>query len=451
MGMHHYSPEIDELAQKIFDFARHRTSLDPIPLGTARTEAELAEACGPTIIDEGLGGAEALRVFTEVLHDASLSVDYTRYLSFVPAAPTEASVLFDLVVGACSIYGGSWIEGAGAVHAENEALRWLADLAGMPAATGGVFVPGGTVGNLSAMVAARGHALERVGGRRPDRWAFVASSQAHSSVKAAADVMDADVIVVDVDDDLVLRGPAVAAALAEHADRVAGVVATSGTTNLGLIDDLRGIGRACQDHDVWFHVDGAYGGAALASPRTRPLFDGLELADSFIVDPHKWLFAPFDCCALLYREPQRAQAVHAQHAGYLAFLDEWGDWNPSDFAIHLTRRARGLPFWFSLATHGTAAYAEAVDVTLDLAASAADAIRSADHLELVHEPSLSVVAFRRHGWDADDYTRWSVAMMEAGTAFVVPSRYLGEPMLRFCFVNPRTTVADIDVIIDALA
>ena len=232
---------------------------------------------------------------------------------------------------------------------------------------------------------------------------------------------------------------------------MAGVVATSGTTNLGLIDDLRGIGDACRERDVWFHVDGAYGGAALAAPSARPLFDGLELADSFIVDPHKWLFAPFDCCALLYREPDAARDVHAQHAGYLAFLDEWGDWNPSDFAIHLTRRVRGLPFWFSLATHGTDAYADAVQITLDVAASAAAQIEAAPHLELVHEPSLSVVAFRRIGWEADDYTAWSVKTMQDGTAFVVPSRHLGEPIFRFCFVNPRTTPDDVATILAALA
>lgn len=449
--MHTYTPEIDDLARQIFDFARTRTARNDIPLGAARTEAELAAACGPTVTSNGLGGAEALRVFTEVLHDASLSVDYTRYLSFVPAAPTEASVLFDLVVGACSIYGGSWIEGAGAIHAENAALRWLADLAGFPADAGGVFVPGGTIGNLSAMVAARGQALERVGGVRPERWVFLASSQAHASVKAGADVMDADVIEVPIEQDLTMSGAAVGTMIDCYGDRVAGVVATAGTTNLGLIDDLRGIGEACHERNVWLHVDGAYGGAALATPSTRRLFDGVELADSFIVDPHKWLFAPFDCCALLYREPARARAVHAQHAEYLCFLDEWGDWNPSDFAIHLTRRARGLPFWFSLATHGTDAYAEAVQATLDLAHAASQRIEAVDHLELAHPPSLSVVVFRRRGWGADQYTDWTVRTMKEGTAFVVPSRYQGEPVFRFCFVNPRTTVADIDVVIDALA
>ena len=449
--MHHHTPEIDELADKIFRFAKERIELDPIPLGEARTEAELAEACGQTITPGGIGGDEALRLFIDVLHEASLSVDYTRYLSFVPAAPTETSVLFDLVVGACSIYGGSWIEGAGAVFAENQALDWLTQIAGMPATTGGVFVPGGTVGNLSAMVAARGHALHRNGGERPDRWVFLASSQSHSSVKANAAVMDADIVLVPVGDDLRMHGDAVSEVLDQHGPAVAGVVATSGTTNLGIIDDLRSIGEACRERDVWFHVDGAYGGAALAAPSARPLFDGLELADSFIVDPHKWLFAPFDCCALLYRDPSAAQAVHAQHAGYLAFLDEWGDWNPSDFAIHLTRRVRGLPFWFSLATHGTDAYAEAVQVTLDVAASAAAQIEAAPHLELVHPPSLSVVAFRRIGWEADDYTAWSVRTMQDGTAFVVPSRFQGEPIFRFCFVNPRTTPDDVATILAAMA
>jgi glutamate/tyrosine decarboxylase-like PLP-dependent enzyme len=361
--------------------------------------------------------------------------------------------LFDLVVGAFSIYGGSWMEGAGAVHAENEALGWLRDLYGLDASAGGVFVPGGTIGNLSALAGARGAAearLARLGRRRPDRWAFLTAATAHSSVQSAAQVMDADVIEVAVGPDRRLGGEAVAAALDEHGDRVAGVVATAGTTNLGVIDDLASVGAACREREVFFHVDAAYGGAALAVPSVRPRFEGIELADAVIIDPHKWVFAPFDCCALLWRDPDQARAVHAQQAGYLSFLDSYGDWNPSDFAIHLTRRARGLPFWFSLATHGTDAYAEAIGVTLDLAAAAASRIDAAGHLRLVWEPQLSVVVFERVGWSADDYQAWTEQALRDGTAFVVPSRHDGRPVLRFCFVNPRTTVEDIDVIIDAL-
>lgn len=446
--MHDYDEKTDALADEVFQYARARTRLDPIPLNHPRTEAELRDLCGLTVTPEGIGGSRALELFADVLEPASLSVDYTKYLAFVPAAPTEAAVLFDLVVGAASIYGGSWLEGAGAVHAENEALDWIRTIAGMPEGTGGVFVPGGTIGNLSALVAARHECEVRLGDARPTRFAILASKESHSSIKAAAMVMDCDVILVDTDDDRRMTGAHVEAALDEHGERICAVAATSGTTNLGIIDDLRSIGEVCRSRDVWMHVDGAYGGAGLATERTRPQFDGLELADSFIVDPHKWLFAPFDCCALLYRDPSKASAAHAQHAGYLAFLDAYGAWNPSDFAIHLTRRVRGLPFWFSLATHGTDAYAAAIDETLDLAAAAADMIRESAHLELAHEPSLSVVAFTRTDWDAAQYQAWTEQAMADGLAFVTPSRLDGEPIFRFCFVNPKTTQ---DEIADVLA
>ncbi len=448
--MHDFDEETDALAEKIFTYARDRTRLDPIPLNHPKTEDELREQCGPTITTDGIGGVAALEMFTDILEPASLSVDYTKYLSFVPAAPTESAVLFDLVVGAASIYGGSWLEGAGAIYAENEALDWLRQLAGMPEGAGGVFVPGGTVGNLSALVAARHAAVLRLGDDRPARFAMIASKETHSSVQAAALVMDCDVILCETDENRRMTGSEVASLLDEHGDSIFAVVTTSGTTNLGIIDDLRSIGEVCRERGVWMHVDGAYGGAGLASARTRSLFDGLELADSFIVDPHKWLFAPFDCCALLYRDPSKAVDAHAQHAGYLAFLDSHGDKNPSDYAIHLTRRVRGLPFWFSLATHGTAAYEAAIDVTLDLTDAAAEMIRQADHVELAHEPNLSVVAFHRVGWDAAQYQAWSEKAMASGLAFVTPSRLDGTPIYRFCFVNPRTTTDEIAEILDAL-
>lgn len=448
--MHEFDEETNALASKIFEYAQSRTRLDPIPLNFPKTEQELDELCGETITRDGIGGMTALELFTDVLEPASLSVDYTKYLSFVPAAPTESAVLFDLVVGAASIYAGSWLEGAGAIYAENAALNWLRRISGMPDGSGGVFVPGGTVGNLSALVAARHEAVLRLGEDRPARFAMIASKESHSSINAAALVMDCDVILCDTDEHRRMTGDAVAALLDEHGDRIFAVVTTSGTTNLGIIDELRSIGELCRDRNVWMHVDGAYGGAGLASERTHNLFDGLEFADSFIVDPHKWLFAPFDCCALLYREPARAVDAHAQHAGYLSFLDIYGDKNPSDYAVHLTRRARGLPFWFSLATHGTQAYEEAIDATLDLTDAAAEMIRAADHLELAHEPNLSVVAFRRIGWDAAEYQAWSEKMMNEGIAFVTPSRLDGEPIYRFAFVNPRTTTDEIAEIIEAL-
>ena len=188
-------------------------------------------------------------------------------------------------------------------------------------------------------------------------------------------------------------------------------------SSLGIIDDLEGIGKAANDRGIWYHVDGAYGLAALASPHTKPLFKGVELADSFIVDPHKWLFAPFDACALIYRNPETGRKAHTQHAGYLETLDK-GEWNPSDYAIHLTRRVRGLPFWFSLATHGTKKYAESMDKTMQVAREAAALIREHANLELLMEPELSIVAFTRKGWTQADYQQWSNKLLNDQIGFV---------------------------------
>ena len=167
---------------------------------------------------------------------------------------------------------------------------------------------------------------------------------------------------------------------------MAAVVATSGTTNAGIIDDLAGVASVAREHQLWFHVDGAYGGAGLFAPSVRARYDGIEHADSFIVDPHKWLFAPFDCAALLYRNPSIARSVHKQDASYLDVIhDRPGEWNPTDYAYHLTRRARGLPLWLSLSVYGTDAYSEAIETAISLAREAAAEIRTRSSLELVRD------------------------------------------------------------------
>ena len=286
----------EQVARQVLELVLARQRQDPWPLGGVATAAELAERVGATITPTGLGGQEALRWWVEELAPATVAADHTRYFAFIPHAPTEAAVLFDLLVGASGIYAGSWLEAAGAVYAENEALRWLADLAGFPAEAGGVFVPGGTLGNLSALHAARHAALMRRGGVRPARWQIAASIEAHSSIAQAARVLDVELIDVPVDASHRLTGTHLGAALEANAiDGIFAVVASAGATNLGVIDDLSSVAAVCQEHSIWLHVDGAYGLAALAAPSMRPAFAGIERADSFIVDPHKWLFAPYDC------------------------------------------------------------------------------------------------------------------------------------------------------------
>src|SRR4051794_23638292 len=284
--MHERDRETEVLTDAVVRYALHRLQMDPPPLDASRAEDELRAQAGTTITPAGIGGDAALRVFADVLAPACISTDHPRFLSFVPAAATEAAVLFDLVVGASALYGGSWLEGSGAVFAENEALRWLADLAGFPAGAGGVFVAGGSAGNLSALVAAR-HAWRTADRRHErERGAVLASAAAHSSVRAAARVMDADVIAVEADALGRLTAPGLRRALdglGADADRVFAVVATAGTTNAGLVDDLIAAADAAEQLRAWYHIDGAYGLAALAAPSARPRFAGVERADSFVV------------------------------------------------------------------------------------------------------------------------------------------------------------------------
>ena len=442
--MHATSPETLALREAVLGYARARMEYDPAPLDSPDTLVNLKKLAPNTVNENGLGGQEALTLFSEVLAPACLSTDHPGYLSFIPTAPTEAATLFDLVVSASSIYGGSWMEGAGAVYAENEVLAWLAREVGLDEKAGGVFVQGGTLGNLSALVAARHTAevkLAAAGKPRPERWKFVCSKEAHSSLKAAARVMDVDVVLAEVDAEGRLTGQATADALTSAGDGVFAIVSTAGTTNFGIVDRLREVGEVANAAGIWYHVDGAYGLAGILSDKTRHLFDGIELADSFIVDPHKWLFAPFDACALVYRNPELAKAAHTQHGEYLDTLTDSGDWNPSDYAYNLTRRVRGLPLWFSLATHGIGAYREAVSDNISVAFEIAEVIRRNPKLKLVREPELSVVVFEREGWGLADYERWSDYLLKEGIGLVVPSSHLGKPNTRFAIVNPQTTTA----------
>jgi len=451
--MHGFDADTEALGEAILTYAEKRMRLQPVPLDGPKTFEELQAVAGNTITAEGMGGLAALKLFGDELAKACLSNDHPRYLSFIPCAPTEAAAMFDLVVGASGIYAGSWLEGAGAIFAENAALRWIADLAGLPAEAGGVFVPGGTIGNLSSLVTARTGARARhtaSGSTGPRPTKVAAQVGAHSSIRSACEVMDAELVGVRSDEHQRLSGDNLRTVLeAEGPDSFFAVVATAGTTNFGIVDDLASVAEVCREYGIWFHVDGAYGGAGLAAPSVRRLYAGIEHADSFIVDPHKWLFAPFDCCALLYREPALARAAHTQKASYLDVLTD-AEWNPTDYSIGLTRRARGLPLWFSLATYGTAAYTAAIERTLEVTRFAEAEIARRPYLEALRKADLSVVVFRRLGWEAEDYHAWSEELLREELAFVVPTSHEGETVARFAIVNPTTTEDDITAILDTM-
>ena len=451
--MHEVNDDSIKLREEVFAYARKRLEYDPAPLDGPQSPAWLKENAGKTISESGIGGHKALEIFSEVLAPATISTDHPNYLSFIPSAPTEASKLFDLIVSASAIYGGSWMEGAGAVYGENEVLAWLASEVGLPKTAGGVFVQGGTLGNLSALVAARHSAAKKrtdAGIAQPTKWKFICSAEAHSSLKSAAAVMDVEIIKAKVDESGHLRGDSVAAALSQAGDGVFAIVATAGTTNFGIVDKLEEIGSVANEKNIWFHVDGAYGLAGILAKELKHLYNGVEYADSFIVDPHKWLFAPFDACALVYREPEYARIAHTQHGEYLEVLNHSGDFNPSDYGFNLTRRVRGLPLWFSMASHGAELYRQAISANVELAHKIAKEISNRSYLKLVRDPQLSVVVFERLGWEQSDYESWSEKLLTDQFAFVVPSSHQGKPNTRFAIVNPLTKYEDLVTILDSM-
>ena len=443
----------EAFTDSIFEYCRDRLEHDaPLDFGSHAPVA--LPDLSSLITAEGRDPEETLEFFRDHLASHVISIDSPRFLAFIPNAPTKNSLLFDMVVACSGLNGTSWLESAGAVVAENQALEFLAERAGMPRGSGGAFVSGGSSGNLSALTVGRDVGRARRPDVAPHELRYAISADAHSSIGKALHVLGIEPLLVEPDDHRFTRTNLEKALAADpRPETVIGIVATSGTTNAGIVDDLEGLGSYAREHELWFHVDGAYGGAALFSSQ-RELLSGIRHADSFIVDPHKWLFGPLDCCALIYRDPFTARRYLAQQAGYLDVLhggdDEHYDWNPSDYAIHLSRRARGLPFWFSLVTYGVKAYESATQAAIDLAQRTAERIVATPGLELVRPAGLSVVLFRRTGWGESQYLAWSETLLREQVAFVTPTRWEDEMVGRIAFLHPDTSDELVGQILDSM-
>ncbi|MFL6047330.1 MAG: pyridoxal phosphate-dependent decarboxylase family protein [Propionibacteriaceae bacterium] len=453
--MHQVDQTTEQMVRSVLAYAENRLRMDPVPLDKGTQEAaDLYRVLNGLIRDRGRAPDEVLGIYSSVIAPSIISADSPRFLGFIPAAPTKASLLFDMLISCASIQGISWLEASGAIAAENTVLRVIADEAGLPPSAGGCFVSGGSAGNLSALAVARETTKRRLGAEAAGRrLRVVVGTDAHSSIVNTLRLLEMDALVVETPDHR-LTAEAVAAALDEDPDfsDVAAVVCTSGTTNGGIIDDLAGVGEIAKQRGWWFHVDGAYGGSGIFARSLRDKYAGIEQADSFILDPHKWLFTPFDCCALIYRQPELARAVHTQDASYLDVIHvSEGEWNPTDYAHHLTRRARGLPLWFSMAVYGLDAYREAIEAAVRLARDTADLIKTTPQLELIREPDLGVVLFRRVGWEPTDYNKWAQALHDEEIAFVPPTKWDGETVGRFVFLHPETTMELVKEILDRTA
>lgn len=380
-------------------------------------------------------------------------IDHPRYFAFIPTSGTFPGALGDFIASALNVYVGSWMEGAGLSRLELVVLDWFKDWIGYPAQAGGILVSGGSAANMGALACAR-EAL--VGPMRDDVVAY-ASDQSHSSVARAARTLGFrphQLRVLPTDERFRMRVDALEGAIA--ADRAAGLTplfvgASAGSTNTGAIDPLGELARVCREHGAWLHVDGAYGGFAALSERGRRWLDGIGLADSVTLDPHKWLYQPYECGCLLVREGRLLRQAFEITPDYLKDAETaMREVNFADLGLQLSRTSRALKVWMSVNTFGLDAFRHAVDRALDLARLAQKLIEESEELELLLPAQLGVVCFRRRfGGDRSEReveelnNRLVTALDRSGEALVSSTRLRGRYAIRLCVLNHASQEADV--------
>jgi glutamate/tyrosine decarboxylase-like PLP-dependent enzyme len=343
----------------------------------------------------------------------------------------------------------SWVGSSGPATVELVALDWLRELLGLPPGTEGVLMSGGSLSNLAAIAAAR----EAVG----PGVAYL-TDQTHASIGRALVAMgfpSEDVRVLATDERLRLTAAAVRQATRE--DRDAGrrprfIIATAGTTNTGAVDDLEGLAELAAAEDLWLHVDGAYGAPAALCPAGRSAMPGLELADSLVLDPHKWLFLPYDIGCLFVRRPGVLDTAFSMRPEYLADVrPDTAEVNFGDRSLELTRRARGLKLWMLFRVYGAERLRSAIARTLALTEHAQELLEADPRWEVLTPAQLAIVTFTRPGWSPEEHAARAAALAAEGYASVTSTVVQGRPALRLCTINPRTTEADIAQTLDRLA
>jgi aromatic-L-amino-acid decarboxylase len=383
------------------------------------------------------------------------------FFAFIPSCGTWPAALGDLIASACNIYAAAWMESAGPSQVELQVLRWFADWVGYPESSAGALVSGGSAANMTALACAR----EALAGSMSDRLVAYVSDQTHSSFARAARLLGFrpdQVRVLPSDTSFRLAPARVAAAM--DADVRAGrtpliVAATAGSTNTGAIDPLPELAELCHDRGVWLHVDAAYGGFAVLTERGRGALPGLELADSLTLDPHKWLYQPFECGCLLVREGDLLRRAFAITPDYLRDTEvhDDGEVNFADLGLQLTRGTRALKVWLSLRFFGLEAFRTAIDRALDLAELARARIEASEAFELAAPPSLGIVCFRRRFDDTDDEqelerrnARLFEALEESGLALASSTRLRGRYAIRLCILNHTSGPEHVERALDFL-
>lgn len=383
------------------------------------------------------------------------------FMAYVPSSPTFPSLLGDWIATGFNFYAGVWPVAAGPNQIEMVVLDWIREWTGMPAGSSGLLTSGGSVANMTAMVAARHAAVER--GADLSTLTVYVSSQAHSSVKRAAWIAGLtreNIRVVDVDTLFRMNTDHLAELVAN--DRGAGltpcmIVASGGTTNTGSVDPLQEIAAFCRDQQIWMHVDAAYGGFAALTRGGKEMLSGMELADSVTLDPHKWLFVPFECGCLMVKDPDRLTAAFRIWPEYLKDV-EAGEEEVTfaDRGVQLTRYSRAMKIWMSVKYFGTDAIAGAIHDGIQRARLMESLVAGRPDFEVLCPAQFGIVCFRVCPPDVpaselDALNERINTRVVAGGKFLISSTRLnGSFSLRMCTLGFRTTEADIRELFEAI-
>ncbi|HKQ72718.1 MAG TPA: aminotransferase class V-fold PLP-dependent enzyme [Blastocatellia bacterium] len=387
-------------------------------------------------------------------------IQHPRFFAFIPSPSNFVSVMADTLASGFNPFAGNWLEGSGTSQIELVTIDWLREMCGLPETSGGLFVSGGSMANLTALATARRDRLEN----RSENAVIYFSDQTHHSVEKALRVLgfaSKQMRKLPSDDAFRLRIDSLRQAVAE--DRADGrqpfcVIANAGTTNTGAIDPLDELADLCARENLWLHIDGAYGAATCLSERGKKLLSGIERADSLSLDPHKWLFQPFEIGCVLVRDAQSLKRTFYTMAEYLEDTkrEEEEELNYYDYGLQLTRSFRALKLWLSIKTFGAAAFREAINHGFELAEFAENLLRQSDRWRIVTPATMGVVTFRyvAEGCSEDEINeihRLMVEMMsEDGFAFANSTALRGQTVMRFCTINPRTTEDDVRATIKQL-
>lgn len=450
-----FSPDrMRQIGYRVVDrLVDHLATLPTQRVGTKGDPAVLMKALSEPVPEQGMEFEAVLdQVERDVLAN-TMHVNHPRFFAYVPGPGNFIGAMADALISGYNVFAGTWISGSGPAAVELTVLEWLREMCGLPASAGGVFVSGGTMANLTALVVAR-HV--KIRGRLEDATVYF-SDQAHSSLEKALRVIGLPAENQRrVPSDSGFRLPTGELARQIELDRSAGkhpfcVIASAGTTNTGAIDPLPELSALCREQGLWLHVDGAYGAAAIIAERGRELLAGLELADSLSLDPHKWLFQPYEIGCVLVRDRDHLRETFRILPEYLKDTQLHSDeFNFTDYGIQLSRNFRALKLWMSIKVFGLAAFRAAIERGFVLAEFTEACLRGMPGWEIVTPAQMGIVCFRYSALDDAAHLSLVQTLLEDGFALITSTILRGQTVLRTCTINPRTTETDIRAALERL-